>query len=102
MITLKEHIIKTGGGYKLVSKKTGKNLGTAKTKAGIMKRERQVQYFKHMHEDAPAMGVGGGQVAGLGVANPNLPNQAEPGVNKKKKIQPFLGFIRRKYPTQVK
>jgi hypothetical protein len=51
MPTFKEHIIKTGGGYKLVSKKTGKNLGTATTKAGIEKRERQVQYFKHMHED---------------------------------------------------
>jgi len=51
MPTFKEHIIKTAGGYKLVSKKTGKNLGTATTKAGIEKRERQVQYFKHMHED---------------------------------------------------
>lgn len=37
---------KVKGGYKLVSH-TGKNLGTAKTKAGIEKRERQVQYFKH-------------------------------------------------------
>ena len=50
MTKLKEHIIKTGGGYKLVSKKTGKNLGTAKTRAGILKRERQVEYFKHMDE----------------------------------------------------
>jgi len=49
--TFKEHIVKTGSGYKLVSKKTGKNLGTAITKAGIEKRERQVQYFKHMHEE---------------------------------------------------
>ena len=45
---IKEHIVKTSGGYKLVSKTTGKNLGTAKTKSGIMKRERQVQYFKHL------------------------------------------------------
>lgn len=39
-------IKKVKGGYKLVSKTTGRNLGTAKTKAGIIKRERQVQYFK--------------------------------------------------------
>lgn len=38
---------KTKGGYKLVSHK-GKNLGTAKSKAGILKRERQVEYFKHV------------------------------------------------------
>ena len=50
-MSFKEHIVKTGSGYKLVSKKTGKNLGTATSKAGIEKRERQVQYFKHMHEE---------------------------------------------------
>ena len=44
---LREHIIKTGSGYKLVSKSTGKNLGTATSLAGIKKREAQVQYFKH-------------------------------------------------------
>ena len=51
MITFKqfcaEHIVKTGSGYKLVSKSTGKNLGTASSLAGIKKRERQVQFFKH-------------------------------------------------------
>lgn len=41
-------IRKVKGGYKLVSKTTGRNLGTAKTKAGILKREREVQMFKHM------------------------------------------------------
>jgi hypothetical protein len=41
-------IKKTKGGYKLVSQKTGRNLGTAKTKAGIIKREKQVEMFKHM------------------------------------------------------
>ena len=41
-------IKKTAGGYKLVSKTTGKNLGTAKTKAGIEKREKQVNYFKYL------------------------------------------------------
>lgn len=51
---LLDHIIKTSGGYKLVSKKTGKNLGKAKTKAGIEKRERQVQFFKHQHEEVVA------------------------------------------------
>jgi hypothetical protein len=50
-MSLLEHIVKTGSGYKLVSKKTGKNLGTAKSKAGIEKRERQVQFFKHQHEE---------------------------------------------------
>jgi hypothetical protein len=38
---------KIKGGFKLVSHK-GKNLGTAKTKAGILKREHQVEYFKHV------------------------------------------------------
>ena len=51
---LREHIIKTGSGYKLVSKKTGKNLGTATSKAGIEKREREVEYFKHQHEETAA------------------------------------------------
>jgi hypothetical protein len=40
-------IIKVKGGYRLVSKKTGRNLGTFKTKAEALKRERQVQFFKH-------------------------------------------------------
>ena len=42
----KEDIIKTGNQYKLVSKSSGKNLGTYDTKAAAKKRERQVQYFK--------------------------------------------------------
>jgi hypothetical protein len=50
-MSLLEHIVKSGSGYKLLSKKTGKNLGTAKSKAGIEKRERQVQFFKHQHEE---------------------------------------------------
>lgn len=40
-------IRKTSSGYKLVSKKTHRNLGTAKAKSGILRRERQVEYFKH-------------------------------------------------------
>jgi len=40
-------IRKTKSGYVLKSKTTGRTLGKAKTLAGIKKRERQVQYFKH-------------------------------------------------------
>lgn len=45
-----EHIVKKDGKYCLMSKKTNKNLGCYDTKAGAEKRERQVQYFKHMGE----------------------------------------------------
>ncbi len=40
-------IRKIKGGYRLLSKTTGKNLGTYKTKAEALKRERQIQFFKH-------------------------------------------------------
>lgn len=49
---------------------------------------------KPVSEDAPTVNVGGGQVAGLGVGP-----QGEPGVDlkkKKKKLQSFLTFIKRK------
>ena len=49
-VPVKEHIVKVGNKFRLVSKSTGKNLGTYDTKAGAEKRERQVQYFKHMGE----------------------------------------------------
>jgi hypothetical protein len=42
-------------------------------------------------EDAPVNSVGTGAVAGIGVG----PN-GEPGVNKKKKLTPFMSFIKRK------
>ena len=42
-----ENIVKVGSQYRLVSKSTGKNLGTYPSKEGAEKRERQVQYFKH-------------------------------------------------------
>jgi pterin-4a-carbinolamine dehydratase len=45
-----EDIRKVKGGYRLVSKKSGRNLGTYPTRAGAEKRERQVQYFKHAGE----------------------------------------------------
>lgn len=95
-----EHIVKTDGGYKLVSKKSGKNLGTASSLEGIKKRERQVQYFKHMKEDgvgmvggSPVNNVGGGDIAGLGVGR-----QGEPGVGKGKKPMPFKSYFKRKLP----
>lgn len=91
---MNEHIVKVGGGYRLVSKKTGKNLGTYTSKAGAEQRERQVQYFKHVHEDAggvPTNNVSGGQVAALGVGP-----QGEPGIKKKKGVSSFTSFIKRK------
>jgi hypothetical protein len=48
---LREHIVKVAGGYELKSKKTGRNLGRYPSRAGAEKRERQVQYFKHMGEE---------------------------------------------------
>jgi len=48
---LDEHIVKVAGGWELKSKHGDKNLGKYPTKAGAEKRERQVQYFKHMGED---------------------------------------------------
>ena len=53
---VEETIRKVKGGYRLVSKK-GKNLGTYPSKSGAEKRERQVQYFKHVGEDAAGVGV---------------------------------------------
>jgi hypothetical protein len=52
-------------------------------------------FINSMKEDAPVNSVGGGQIAGLGVGP-----QGEPGM-KKKKMMPFMGFIRRKPPTSV-
>lgn len=40
-------IKKTKDGYRLVSH-TGKNLGTYPSKKGAEKREKQVNYFKHL------------------------------------------------------
>ena len=45
-----ERIVKVGSKFRLVSKKSGKNLGTYDTKEEAKKRERQVQYFKHVNE----------------------------------------------------
>jgi hypothetical protein len=52
---------------------------------------------KNLKEDGavvvPANSAGSGAVAGIGVGP-----QGEPGVNKKKKLTPFMSFIRRKKP----
>ena len=105
---LDEHIVKSGSGYKLLSKKTGKNLGTASSLAGIKKREAQVQYFKHMHEDGMGAGavsagptntVGSGSIAGAG--QPPGSKFGEPGVDlrKKRKNDPrMFSHFRRKPP----
>jgi hypothetical protein len=45
-----EHIVKVDGKYRLVSKTSGKNLGTYDTKAGAEQREREVQYFKQQED----------------------------------------------------
>lgn len=96
---IKEHVVKTGSGYKLVSKKTGKNLGTATSKAGIMKREREVEYFKHMKEDGecscggPTNVVGNGDIAGTGGKG------GEPGVSKKR--NPVMSLLKRKQPKTM-
>ena len=47
---VEEHIVKVKGGYELKSKHGNKNLGKYPTRAGAEKRERQVQYFKHVNE----------------------------------------------------
>ena len=52
-------------------------------------------YKKYLKEDAtPTNCAGSGNVAGIGVNNPNIPNQTEPGVDKKKKR--LYSIIRRK------
>jgi hypothetical protein len=42
--------------------------------------ENRTLSFRQFVEE---MGVGGGAVAGIGINNPNIPNQDEPGVSKK-------------------
>lgn len=48
---------------------------------------------KPIAEEVPVNNVSGGQVAGVGVGP-----QGEPGINKKKRITPFLAFVKRKGP----
>ncbi|MFZ2201958.1 MAG: hypothetical protein WAV56_01025 [Microgenomates group bacterium] len=41
-------IVKVKEGWRVVSEKTRRNLGTYKTKEEAKKRLRQVEYFKHL------------------------------------------------------
>lgn len=50
-INLIETIVKLKNKYRLVSKKSGKNLGEFPSKEQAEKRERQVQFFKHQNEE---------------------------------------------------
>lgn len=43
-------IIKSKGKYKVVSKKTHRNLGTYRTKEEVERRIKQVEYFKNMEK----------------------------------------------------
>jgi hypothetical protein len=61
--TMKEHIVKSGSDYCVHSKKSNKNLGCASSEAGAEKREKQVNYFKHLNkeeEELKEMSSGGG------------------------------------------
>lgn len=55
---LAETIRKVKGGYRLVAG-SGRNLGTYPTHAGAERREKQVQYFKHVGENVVKENVGG-------------------------------------------
>jgi len=40
-------IVKVKGGFRVVSKTTGKNLGTFTTRAAAEKREKQISFFRN-------------------------------------------------------
>ena len=60
---INEEIRKKGNKYCLVSKKKHKNLGCYDSRTGAEKREKQVQYFKHVKKENMA----GGAVQGVAV-----------------------------------
>ena len=78
-------IKKVGSKYVLYSKskKNGhrKRLGTFASRAAAMKRERQIQYFKHLKEMTTSGGAGAGMEFGLGKTAALVPSQK----HKKKK-----------------
>ena len=88
-----ETIRHEGSKWNIYSKDGSKRLGSYDTEEAAKKRLRQIEYFKHMGEDAPANVAGSGAIAGLGVGP-----QGEPGVNmkKKRKVIPFAMFVRKK------
>lgn len=51
--------------------------------------------LKKIREDAPSSSVGGGMIAGVGIENPTVSNQAEPGVKKKKLPSVVMTSLRR-------
>jgi hypothetical protein len=55
---LNETIVKRKNKFCLISKKTGRNLGCYRSKNGAKKREKQVQYFKHLKEMSSIAGGG--------------------------------------------
>ena len=57
-----ETIRKDGNKYCLLSRKSKKNLGCYSSRKGAEKREKQVNYFKHLKKEDAA--VGAGSVAG--------------------------------------
>jgi hypothetical protein len=69
-VELDERIVKVDNKFRLVSKKTGRNLGTYDTKAGAMKRERQVQYFKSLGETMKNESKIAGVLAAMNKARP--------------------------------
>lgn len=57
--------------------------------------------MENINEDGVSVignSVGSGNIAGIGIESPSLSNQAEPGVDKKRKrkVVPFKEFIKRK------
>ena len=51
-----------------------------KTLAEELENTTMLSFKEYIEEEG--MGVAGGAVAGIGINNPNIPNQAEPGVSK--------------------
>jgi len=41
-------IRKVKGGWRLISRTTGRNLGTFKTRAAALEREKQIQFFRNL------------------------------------------------------
>ena len=48
-------IKKVKEGYRVISEKSGRNLGTYKSKDEAKERLRQVEFFKHKAERSPGM-----------------------------------------------
>ena len=56
-------------------------------------RKKRMNEGDGMVGGAPVNNVSDGEIAGVGVGP-----QGEPGINRKRKLTPFLSFIRRKPP----